>query len=180
MRDRYLVGVVSTLALFGLPSRGAYSNSMQCNLKPANMRGVKSFAMVLCVCLSPTTSNTHSQHSIQATSKEGKDGGIELVKPPENSKIGDKVYFEGPDYDSEKTFPFSIIFGFLMPPFSPDATPLSQLNPKKKIFETIQPGFTTLDTHEAAWINPVTKSVHRIRTKDGVCIAPTFVGASLS
>jgi len=123
MRDRYLVGV--------------------CNLKPASMRGVKSFAMVLC-----------------ATSSAGKDGGIELVKPPENSKIGDKVYFEGSEYES--------------------ATPLSQLNPKKKIFETIQPGFTTLDTHEAAWINPVTKSVHRIRTTDGVCIAPTFVGASLS
>ena len=82
----------------------------------------------------------------------------------------------------------------------PDAQPVSQLNPKKKIFETIQPGtnegdifyehffhrictspgFTTLDTKEAAWINPENKSVHRIRTKDGVCIAPTFVGASLS
>lgn len=123
MRDRYIVGV--------------------CNLKPASMRGVKSFAMVLC-----------------ATSKTGKEGGIELVKTPEGSKIGDKVYFEGPDYEN--------------------VTPLSQLNPKKKIFETIQPGFTTLDTHEAAWINPVTKSVHRIRTKDGVCVAPTFVGASLS
>ena len=68
----------------------------------------------------------------------------------------------------------------LTPFFALDETPLSQLNPKKKIFETIQPGFTTLDTHEAAWINPVTESVHRIRTKDGVCIAPTFVGASLS
>lgn len=63
---------------------------------------------------------------------------------------------------------------------APDATPLSQLNPKKKIFETIQPDFITLDTHEAAWVNPVTKSVHKIRTRDGVCIAPTFVGASLS
>jgi aminoacyl tRNA synthase complex-interacting multifunctional protein 1 len=82
----------------------------------------------------------------------------------------------------------------------PDATPLTQLNPKKKIFETIQPGryisfellhliyhgftiplgLTTLDTKEAAWINPVTKSVHRIRTENGVCHAPTFVGASLS
>lgn len=123
MRDRHIVGV--------------------CNLKPASMRGVKSFAMVLC-----------------ATSKEGKEGGIELVNPPEGSKIGEKVYFEGPDYEN--------------------VTPLSQLNPKKKIFETIQPGFTTLDTHEAVWINPVTKSVHRIRTKDGVCVAPTFVGASLS
>ncbi|KAJ7603939.1 hypothetical protein FB45DRAFT_1085190 [Roridomyces roridus] len=121
MRDKYLVAV--------------------CNLKPANMRGVKSFAMVLC-----------------ATSKEGKDGGIELIQPPANSKPGDRVFFEG----------------------SEDATPLTQLNPKKKIFETIQPGFITLDSKEAAWVNPTTKSVHKIRTKEGVCVAPTLVGASLS
>lgn len=63
---------------------------------------------------------------------------------------------------------------------NPGATPLSQLNPKKKVFETIQPGFTTLDGREAAWVNPVTKSVHRIRTQQGVCLAPTLVGASLS
>ncbi|KAJ7212123.1 hypothetical protein GGX14DRAFT_621908 [Mycena pura] len=123
MRDKYLVAV--------------------CNLKPASMRGVKSFAMVLC-----------------ATSKDGKDAGIELIQPPANSKPGDRVYFEGSDYE--------------------DATPLVQLNPKKKIFETIQPGFITLDAKEAAWVNPVTKSVHRIRTKDGVCVAPTLIGASLS
>ncbi|KDQ62433.1 hypothetical protein JAAARDRAFT_30344 [Jaapia argillacea MUCL 33604] len=123
MRNRLLVGV--------------------CNLKPANMRGVKSFAMVLA-----------------ATSKEGKEGGIELIKPPPGSKPGDKVYFEGSEFEN--------------------ATPLSQLNPKKKIFETIQPGFTTLETREAAWINPATKSIHRIRTKNGICLAPTFVGASLS
>lgn len=68
----------------------------------------------------------------------------------------------------------------ILPPLHPDATPLAQLNPKKKIFETVQPGFTTLDSKEAAWVNPATKSVHRIRTAEGVCIAPTFVGASLS
>jgi len=123
MRDKYLVAV--------------------CNLKPANMRGVKSFAMVLA-----------------ATSKEGKDGGVELIQPPPGSQPGERVYFEGPEYEK--------------------AQPVSQLNPKKKIFETIQPGFTTLDTKEAAWINPETKSVHKIRTKDGVCVAPTFIGASLS
>ncbi|KAI0761970.1 hypothetical protein BD413DRAFT_586807 [Trametes elegans] len=121
MRDKYLVGV--------------------CNLKPANMRGVKSFAMVLC-----------------ATHKDGKDAGIELVDPPAGSKPGERVYFEG--FEAGQ--------------------PLSQLNPKKKIFETIQPGFTTLETREAAWVDPETKSVHRIRTKDGVCVAPRFVGASLS
>ncbi|KAI0304418.1 nucleic acid-binding protein [Multifurca ochricompacta] len=123
MQDKWLVGV--------------------CNLKPANMRGVKSFAMVLC-----------------ATSKDGKEAGIEIIQPPPNSKPGDRIYFEGPEYE--------------------DKAPLSQLNPKKKIFETIQPGFTTLETREAAWINPLTKSVHIIRTREGVCLAPTLVGASLS
>ncbi|KAL9711076.1 G4 quadruplex nucleic acid binding protein [Leucoagaricus gongylophorus] len=114
-----------------------------CNLKPANMRGVKSFAMVFC-----------------ATCKDGKEGGIELIQPPPGSKPGERVYFEGPEFEN--------------------ATPLSQLNPKKKIFETVQSGFVTLETKEAAWINPVTKSVHKIRTKDGICVAPTLVGASLS
>ena len=64
--------------------------------------------------------------------------------------------------------------------FSADATPLPQMNPKKKIFETVQPGFTTLDTKEAAWVDPVTKTVHKIRTAGGVCVAPTLIGASLS
>ncbi|KAK0464535.1 uncharacterized protein EV420DRAFT_1263780 [Desarmillaria tabescens] len=123
MQDKYLVAV--------------------CNLKPANMRGVKSFAMVLA-----------------ATHKDGKDGGVELIQPPANSKPGDRVYFEGEEFEN--------------------ATALSQLNPKKKIFETIQPGFITLETREAAWVNPDTKKIHRIRTKEGVCVAPTFVGASLS
>ncbi|KAI0250811.1 nucleic acid-binding protein [Lactifluus subvellereus] len=123
MQDKWLVGV--------------------CNLKPANMRGVKSFAMVLC-----------------ATSKDGKEGGIEIIQPPPNSKPGDRVYFEGPEYE--------------------DQAPLSQLNPKKKIFETIQPGFITLETREAAWINPLTKTVHKIMTREGACLAPTLVRASLS
>ncbi|KAH8114522.1 hypothetical protein DFH11DRAFT_1767401 [Phellopilus nigrolimitatus] len=123
MRDKYLVAV--------------------CNLKPANMRGVKSFAMVLC-----------------ASAKDGKEAGIELIQPPPGSKPGDRVYFEGEKYES--------------------GTPLSQLNPKKKIFEAIQPDFTTLETREAAWVDPATKSVHRIRTANGVCLAPTLVGASLS
>jgi len=112
-----------------------------CNLKPANMRGIKSHAMVLC-----------------ATHKDGKEAGIEIIDPPKGSTPGEQIYFEG--FENDK--------------------PLDQLNPKKKIFETIQPGFITTETREAAWVDPVTKSVHRIRTKGGVCMAPSFVGASLS
>lgn len=71
-----------------------------CNLKPVNMRGVKSTAMVLC------------------GSDESK---VEFVEPPAGSKAGDKVFFEG--------------FG--------DEAPMKQLNPKKKIWEQLQPHFTT-------------------------------------
>ncbi|QLL32677.1 hypothetical protein HG536_0D01990 [Torulaspora globosa] len=71
-----------------------------CNLKPVNMRGIKSSAMVLC------------------GSDESK---VEFVEPPVGSKAGDKVFFEG--------------FG--------DEEPLKQLNPKKKIWEQLQPHFTT-------------------------------------
>ncbi|KAM0787513.1 hypothetical protein ACM66B_003585 [Microbotryomycetes sp. NB124-2] len=111
-----------------------------CNLKPANMRGIKSFAMVLC-----------------ATSADGKDGGVEFVNPPSGSQPGDRVYFEG---------------------FA-DKQALETLPPKKKIFETVQPGFKTLDTKEAAWV-AADGTVHRIITDKGVCAAPNFVGASLS
>ncbi|GAA6027264.1 hypothetical protein JCM8097_002538 [Rhodosporidiobolus ruineniae] len=112
-----------------------------CNLKPVAMRGVKSFAMVLC-----------------ASSKDGKDAGVEFVDPPAGSQPGDRVYFEG---------------------FA-DKQPLEVLNPKKKIFEAVQPGFTTLDDLSACWVNPETGSVHKIVTNKGVCKPCKFVGASLS
>ncbi|GAA5857450.1 hypothetical protein JCM8547_009277 [Rhodosporidiobolus lusitaniae] len=113
-----------------------------CNLKPANMRGIKSFAMVLC-----------------ASSPEGKDAGIEFVDPPAGSVPGDRVYFEG----------------------FKDKQPLELLNPKKKIFETVQPGFTTLDNRDAAWVDKAGDGkAYRIVTDKGVCAPKTFVGASLS
>ncbi|GAA5928630.1 Arc1p [Sporobolomyces koalae] len=112
-----------------------------CNLKPVAMRGVKSFAMVLC-----------------ATSPDGKDGGVEFVNPPAGSQPGDRVFFEGFE----------------------DKQCLDLLNPKKKIFETVQPGFTTLDNKEAAWVDKESGKVHKIVTSRGVCAASNFVGASLS
>lgn len=47
-----------------------------CNLKPVNMRGVKSCAMVLCA-------------------NNADDGKVEFVNPPAGSQPGDKVFFEG-------------------------------------------------------------------------------------
>ncbi|EDO32430.1 predicted protein [Nematostella vectensis] len=77
---------------------------MLCNLKPVNMRGVKSEAMLL------------------AASIIGEDGKRTVVPldPPAGSKPGDRVVVEGYGHD---------VIG------APD----EQLNPKKKVFETLKP-----------------------------------------
>ncbi|KAI9257689.1 hypothetical protein BY458DRAFT_479523 [Sporodiniella umbellata] len=56
-----------------------------CNLKPASMRGVKSFGMVLC-----------------ASAADG--SAVELLGPVDTSKVkpGDKVYIEGQEGEHEK------------------------------------------------------------------------------
>ncbi|CAG8552400.1 8283_t:CDS:2 [Ambispora gerdemannii] len=108
-----------------------------CNLKPAAMRGIKSFAMVLA-----------------ATSLEGK---VELVEPPAGSQPGERVYFEG----------------------YKEGSPEPQLNPKKKVWETLQPGLITTSNKEASWTDGTDQSVHLLRTDKGVCTVPTVVNASI-
>ena len=68
-----------------------------CNLKPVAMRGIKSYGMLLC-----------------ATHKDGKDGGIEPVCPPEGSQPGDRIWVEG--FEGRE--------------------PEAVLNPKKKVSQT--------------------------------------------
>lgn len=84
------------------------------NLKPVNMRSIKSAAMVLAA--SPKQEEGADPHA--------PDRVVELVMPPEGSEAGDKVYFEGWPYGEGKG-------------------PEKQLNPKKKQWEAIQPGFYT-------------------------------------
>jgi aminoacyl tRNA synthase complex-interacting multifunctional protein 1 len=120
-----------------------------CNLKPVTMRGVKSAAMVLAA--SPRV-------------KEGEvddhAGPVELVSPPEGSKAGDRVYFEG--FEGE---------------------PEGVLNPKKKIFETLGVGFTTTQDLEVAFDAGLVKEldgkteVGKLMTKDGLCRVQTLKGA---
>ena len=99
-----------------------------------------------------------------ATHKDGADSGIEPVAPPEGSVPGERIYVEG------------------FEGMEPDA----QLNPKKKIFEAIQPNYTTTMDREAAWVGPLAsepegeKKVRLIRTAKGVCKAPRFTEAKLS
>ena len=86
------------------------------NLKPANLRSIKSAAMVLAA--SPKPEEGADPHSADRT--------VELVQPPEGSVAGDKVYFEGWPYGEGKG-------------------PEKQLNPKKKTWEMLQPGFYTTE-----------------------------------
>jgi tRNA-binding EMAP/Myf-like protein len=84
------------------------------NLKPVNMRSIKSAAMVLAA--SPPAPPDADPHAA--------DRVVELVIPPEGAEAGDAVYFEGWEYGEGKG-------------------PEKQLNPKKKQWEAIQPGFFT-------------------------------------
>jgi aminoacyl tRNA synthase complex-interacting multifunctional protein 1 len=81
------------------------------------MRGVKSYAMLLC-----------------ASSKDGKEGGVEFVLPPAGSQPGERIYFEGEKYESKLPRPTTMTKADIAA-----AQPETQLNPKKKVFETIQP-----------------------------------------
>ena len=111
-----------------------------CNLRPVNMRGIKSAAMVLAA--SPRL-------------KEGEvddhKGPIELVQPPGDAIAGDRVEFEG--WEGE---------------------PEGQLNPKKKVFETLQPGLTTSSDGVVSFDSDVVeatkdqkKPLGALRTKKG-------------
>mmetsp|Transcript_302 Transcript_302/g.940 ORF Transcript_302/g.940 Transcript_302/m.940 type:complete len:1013 (-) Transcript_302:47-3085(-) len=71
------------------------------NLKPANMRGIKSQAMVLC-----------------AASTDGTK--VEIVTPPEGAALGERVMFEGYPGEADE-----------------------QLNPKKRVFESVAPDLVT-------------------------------------
>ncbi|GMM32204.1 Arc1 protein [Martiniozyma asiatica (nom. inval.)] len=104
------------------------------NLKPVNMRGIKSCAMVLC-----------------AANPEGK---VEFVNPPEGAEAGDKVYFEG--YNG---------------------TPEKQLNPKKKIWEQVQPKFTSLDDFTVVYKDE--DGDKKLITEKGICKCSTIANADI-
>jgi aminoacyl tRNA synthase complex-interacting multifunctional protein 1 len=126
-----------------------------CNLKPVKMRGVKSCAMVLAA--SPRLKEGEEDHH---------GGPVELVTPPEGSKAGERVFFEG--WKGE---------------------PEGVLNPKKKVWETIQPGFTTTADlavgFDAGVVKELSKegeepntSVRKLVTESGgVCKVKSLTGA---
>ncbi|SPJ74016.1 related to tRNA binding protein ARC1 [Fusarium torulosum] len=87
-------------------------------------------------------------------------GPVELVTPPEGAKAGDRVWFEGWE-----------------------GSPEGVLNPKKKIWETFQPGFTTTNGLEVAFDAGVVEQLGKTGTgrlvteSGGVCTVPSLKDA---
>ncbi|KAL6826376.1 nucleic acid-binding protein [Trichoderma camerunense] len=89
-------------------------------------------------------------------------GPVELVTPPEGAKAGERVYFEG--WKGE---------------------PEGVLNPKKKIWETFQPGFTTTENLEAAFDASVVEVLGKtgvgklVTESGGVCTVKSLANATV-
>ncbi|KAI1809940.1 hypothetical protein GGS20DRAFT_580285 [Poronia punctata] len=89
-------------------------------------------------------------------------GPVELVTPPADSTAGDRVCFDGWRGDPEGV-----------------------LNPKKKIWETFQPGFTTTDRLEVAFDGSAVEAAGKAEigklttASGGVCTVKTLKGATV-
>lgn len=110
-----------------------------CNLKPASMRGIKSYAMVLAA-----SNATHDT--------------VELVTPPSDAEPGDKVTWKGIE----------------------DLAPESVLNPKKKVWETFQPHFTTTDDLRVVYKDDDNNEHELTVVGKGICKVPSLKAASIS
>jgi len=108
-----------------------------CNLKPAKMRNVMSHAMVLC--------GSNKEHT-----------AVELIKPPEDAKVGEHIVFSG--YEGE-----------------PDA----QLNPKRNPFNIVQPDLF-IDDNLVASYRDKTGKVIPFQTTAGPCKVKSLVGGSIA
>jgi aminoacyl tRNA synthase complex-interacting multifunctional protein 1 len=97
----------------------------------------------------------------------GHGGPVELVSPPADAKAGEPVYFEGYEGKAEGV-----------------------LNPKKKIWETIQPGFTTTDDLKVKFDHSLAPTVSESADKEkssgllttksgGVCVVHSLKGATV-
>ncbi|KAJ5431212.1 Nucleic acid-binding OB-fold [Penicillium cf. griseofulvum] len=101
---------------------------------------------------------------------EGEDshaGPVELVNPPADAPAGERISFEGWN----------------------DGQPEKQLNPKKKVWETFQPGFTTTADREVAFDSSAVPSVHGqegkpalgklVAASGGVCTVKSLTNATV-
>ncbi|QDZ19898.1 methionine--tRNA ligase [Chloropicon primus] len=91
-----------------------------------------------------------SQAMVLAAFDKNDASKVELVMPPEGSKAGDKVFANGFDGEADE-----------------------QLNPKKKVFDQVQPNFSTSDACV------VTYSGVALQTSSGNCTVQTLKGAGV-
>ena len=92
MRDKYLVGVVS------IPRVRFASLLRWCMLVQLEAREharCQEFCHGSLCEFNYISACSSSLTVLQATHKDGKDAGIELVQPPAGSKVGERIYFEG-------------------------------------------------------------------------------------
>ena len=90
-------------------------------------------------------------------------GPVELVNPPAESEAGERVFFEGWDGEPEPV-----------------------LNPKKKVWDDCQVGFTTtgdkvvaFDASAVEKLKESGKDVALLKTKQGACSVKTLTGATV-
>lgn len=101
---------------------------------------------------------------------EGEDshaGPVELVSPPAEAPAGERISFEGWS----------------------EGQPEKQLNPKKKVWETFQPGFTTTADREVAFDSSAVPSVHGqegkpalgklVAASGGICTVKSLTNATV-
>jgi hypothetical protein len=102
MRDKYLVAVVRPIIVF--KKFHLAENMLTVQLKASQYAWCEELcdgSLRRFIPFDDTFLKTSSLHvHLQATSKEGKDGGIELIQPPPGSQPGDRVYFEGQEFES--------------------------------------------------------------------------------
>jgi len=103
-----------------------------CNLKAKNLKGFPSHGMVLCAS-SADKSNT------------------ELIRPPPEAKIGDRIAWEGLEGEPDEV-----------------------LNDKKNPFSKVQPDFRTSTDKIALYKD------HRFMTPSGPCFCDSIVGGTIS
>lgn len=84
------------------------------------------------------------------------ENGVEFVNPPAGSKPGDKLFFEGFDGEPEK-----------------------QLNPKKKVWESVQPFFSTNANFEVTYTEEGKEPRRLVNAKGELCKNATFVNAEV-
>ncbi|SGZ48924.1 CIC11C00000002503 [Sungouiella intermedia] len=84
------------------------------------------------------------------------DDTVEFVNPPAGSKPGDKIFFEGYNDVPEK-----------------------QLNPKKKVWEAVQPGFSTNENFEVTYTVEGKEPAKLVNEKGELCKNSTLVKADV-